>query len=64
MPSTDDSVLSAAERSGNGNGRVYHVRFYIDDPEQPAQGCVTVSVPKSKKTDVAVDGGPLYDSTH
>jgi REJ domain/Bacterial Ig domain len=59
-----DSVQLRAERSGNGNGRVYHVCFTVHDPEQNAQGCVTVAVPKSKKTDVAVDGGSLYDSTH
>jgi hypothetical protein len=59
-----DSVQLRAERSGNGNGRVYHVCFTVRDPEQDATGCVTVSVPKSKKTDVAGDGGSLYDSTH
>jgi hypothetical protein len=59
-----DSVLLRAERSGNGNGRVYHVCFTVHDPEQNATGCVTVTVPKSKKTDVAGDGGSLYDSTH
>jgi len=59
-----DSVQLRAERSGNGNGRVYHVCFTVQDPEQDATGCVTVSVPKSKKTDVAGDGGSLYDSTH
>jgi hypothetical protein len=61
---TDDTVDLRAERSGNGNGRVYHVSFRVDDPEQCATGSVTVSVPKSKKTDVAGDGGSLYDSTH
>ena len=55
-----DSVQLRAERSGNGNGRVYHICFTVHDPEQDATGCVTVSVPKSKKTDVAVDGGSLY----
>jgi len=59
-----DSVTLRAERSGNGNGRVYHVCFTVHDPERDATGCVTVSVPKSKKTDVAGDGGSLYDSTH
>jgi hypothetical protein len=59
-----DTVQLRAERSGNGNGRVYHVCFTVHDPEQDATGCVTVSVPKSKKTDVAGDGGSLYDSTH
>ncbi len=59
-----DSATVRAERSGNGNGRVYHVCFTVHDPEHDAQGCVTVAVPKSKKTDVAGDGGSLYDSTH
>jgi hypothetical protein len=62
--SGDDSVLLRAERSGNGNGRVYRVCFHIQDPEQDADGCVNVSVPKSKKTDVAIDSGQTYDSTH
>jgi hypothetical protein len=60
----DDSVLLRAERSGNGNGRVYRVCFHIEDPEQPADGCVNVMVPKSKKTDAAIDNGQNYDSTH
>jgi hypothetical protein len=59
-----DGVLLRAERSGTGNGRVYKVCFTIHDPEQDATGCVNVSVPKSKKTDVAIDSGQNYDSTH
>jgi hypothetical protein len=59
-----DSVQLRAERSGNGNGRVYRVCFIVHDPEQDAQGCVNVMVPKSKKTDVAIDSGGSYDSTH
>jgi hypothetical protein len=59
-----DTVLLRAERSGNGNGRVYKVCFTIHDPEQNATGCVNVMVPKSKKTDVAIDSGQNYDSTH
>jgi chitinase len=59
-----DAVLLRAERSGNGNGRVYKVCFTIHDPEQNAQGCVNVMVPKSKKTDIAVDSGQNYNSTH
>jgi hypothetical protein len=59
-----DTVLLRAERSGNGNGRVYKVCFTIHDPEQDATGCVNVTVPKSKKTDVAIDSGQNYDSTH
>jgi hypothetical protein len=59
-----DSVMLRAERSGNGNGRVYHVCFTAADLEGSVSGCVKVVVPKSKKTDIAVDGGSLYDSTH
>jgi large repetitive protein len=59
-----DSATLRAERSGSGNGRVYRICFTVHDPEQNAQGCVNVSVPKSKKTDVAVDNGQNYDSTH
>lgn len=62
--SGDDSVLLRAERSGNGDGRVYRVSFHIADPEQSADGSVNVSVPKSKKTDPAIDSGQNYDSTH
>jgi hypothetical protein len=58
-----DTVLLRAERSGNGNGRVYKVCFTIHDPEQDATGCVNVMVPKSKKTDVAIDSGQTYNST-
>ena len=58
-----DTVLLRAERSGNGNGRVYRVCFTIHDPEQNADGCVNVMVPKSKKTDVAIDSGQTYNST-
>ena len=57
------TVLLRAERAGNGNGRVYHIHFTASDFEGSASGVVTVSVPKSKKTDAAVDGGELYDST-
>jgi hypothetical protein len=59
-----DSVQLRAERSGNGNGRVYTVYFTASDFEGGSNGSVKVMVPKSKKTDVAIDGGPIYDSTH
>jgi hypothetical protein len=61
---SSNSVLLRSERSGKGDGRVYHVCFTAADPEGSATGCVNVVVPKSKKTDVAGDGGSLYDSTH
>jgi Putative Ig domain./REJ domain. len=59
-----DSVTLRAERSGKGDGRVYRICFTVHDPEQDASGCVNVMVPKSKKTDVAIDSGQTYDSTH
>src|SRR6266480_2141425 len=59
-----DSVLLRAERSGQGNGRVYKVCFTAADPEGSVNGCFNVMVPKSKKTDVAIDNGQTYDSTH
>jgi hypothetical protein len=59
-----DTVLLRAERSGTGNGRVYHICFTAADPEGSVSGCVNVMVPKSKKTDVAIDSGGHYDSTH
>jgi large repetitive protein len=59
-----DSVLLRAERSGQGNGRVYKVCFTAADPEGSVNGCFNVMVPKSKKTDAAIDSGQNYDSTH
>jgi hypothetical protein len=59
-----DSVQLRAERSGNRDGRVYKVYFTASDFEGGSSGWVKVMVPKSKKTDVAVDSGLNYDSTH
>jgi hypothetical protein len=59
-----DSVMLRTERSGNRDGRVYKVCFTVVDPEQNATGCVNVMVPKSKKTDIAIDSGQNYNSTH
>ncbi len=59
----DGTVLLRAERKGNGNGRVYHVRFTATTAGGSSSGMVKVFVPKSKKTDTAVDGGELFDST-
>jgi chitinase len=58
----DGTVLIRAERSGNGDGRVYHIHFTASDLEGSASGVVTVSVPKKKKA-TAIDGGELFDST-
>jgi hypothetical protein len=58
-----DSVQLRAERSGKGDGRVYKVYFRASDFEGGSDGSVTVVVPKSKKTDVAIDSGQNYYST-
>ena len=58
----DGTVLLRAERSGKGDGRVYHVHFTASDLEGSASGVVTVCVPHNRKSE-AVDGGELYNST-
>ena len=59
----DGTVLLRAERSGKGNGRVYHVHFTASDLEGSVSGVVTVCVPHGKSGDIAIDGGELFDST-
>jgi hypothetical protein len=52
-----------AERSGKGNGRVYHISFSATDPEgRSCTGTVLVGVPHDKK-DTPIDDGPNFDST-
>jgi chitinase len=63
MIHANGTVLLRAERSGNGNGRVYHVHFTASAPGGSASGMVTVVVPRNKGGK-AIDGGELYDSTH
>ncbi len=66
-----DAVIQAgsasvrAERSGNGNGRVYQISFTADDGHGgTCTGAVTVGVPHSQKKGVtAIDDGQIYDST-
>jgi hypothetical protein len=56
-------VLLRAERSGNGNGRVYHISFTARDMDGGAcTGFVTVGVPHNNKG-TPIDGGQGYDST-
>ncbi|HEX6130312.1 MAG TPA: vWA domain-containing protein [Actinomycetota bacterium] len=50
-----------AERSGGGDGRVYHVSVQVSDGLQACSGTFTVVVPHNPKRTV-VDGGALYDS--
>jgi streptogramin lyase len=52
-----------AERSGKGNGRVYHIAFEASDPNgRTCTGSVAVGVPHDKQ-DKPIDDGPNYDST-
>lgn len=57
-----DSVLIRAERSGNGNGRVYSIGFTASDGFESCNGAVEVTVPHSRKSD-SVDDGQIYDAT-
>ncbi len=53
-----------AERSGKGNGRVYHIYFIADDGRGGrCTGEVLVGVPHDQGGDDAIDDGALYDST-
>ena len=59
-------VLLRAERSGDGNGRVY--RLYFTATNERGDSCTgpaDVWVPKSLKPGLrsAIDDGQLYDST-
>ena len=52
-----------AERSGNENGRVYHISFTAEDGQGGAcSGEAIVEVPHDRSSN-AVDDGGLYDST-
>jgi len=58
-----DTAQVRAERSGNENGRVYHIGFTADDGNGGmCSGEVTVGVPHNKKS-TPIDDGPIYDST-
>jgi len=64
-----DAILSPltvrSERSGKGDGRVYHIDFMADDGNgNTCTGTVQVCVPHDQgQGSQCVDGGPLYDST-
>jgi hypothetical protein len=52
------------ERSGQGDGRVYHITFEATDGHGGAcTATVAVCVPHDQSGSPCVDGGPLYDST-
>jgi hypothetical protein len=54
-----------AERSGQGDGRIYHLRFVASDGRGGScEGSVTVCVPHDQGTgNGCVDQGPIYSST-
>ncbi len=61
---TGSSVRLRAERSGLGDGRVYHLDFTATAGGRSCQGSVTVCVPHDQgQGAVCVDQGPLFDST-
>jgi hypothetical protein len=59
------AALVRAERSGRGNGRVYHIAFTADDGKGGAcAGEVTVCVPHDRgPKGTCADEGPLFEST-
>ena len=59
-----DTAQIRAERSGTGDGRVYHISFTADDGSGgTCTGEVVVGVPHDQNGDPAVDQGALFDST-
>ncbi len=60
-----DTALLRAERSGDGDGRVYVVHFFADDGGERCKGSVEVKVPHDKRSKNcwAVDSGQDYDAT-
>jgi hypothetical protein len=61
----DGSFLLRAERSGTGDGRVYHVDFAAQNAFGGAcSGTLRVCVPHDMGNgSTCIDEGPLYDST-
>jgi hypothetical protein len=58
-------VSLRSERSGRGDGRLYHVAFQaVDRCDASCTGEITVTVPHDRSPKKGPrDGGPLYDST-
>jgi hypothetical protein len=54
-----------AERSGQGDGRVYTINFIADDETDQTEGSVTVAVPHDQKSRAcpATDTGQAFDAT-
>jgi PKD domain-containing protein len=59
VPAHGDQLQLRAERSGTGDGRVYHLAFTGDDGRGgTCTGAVRVAVPKSQNGNPAVDSSP------
>jgi hypothetical protein len=59
-----DTARVRSERSGTGDGRVYHISFTAEDGiGGTCSGEVLVSVPHDQNGAAAVDQGALFDST-
>ncbi|WP_425339016.1 Ig-like domain-containing protein [Nitrosopumilus adriaticus] len=58
----ENTVEVRVERSGNENGRVYHITVDASDGEASCTGTFTVGVPHDKK-DTPVDDGANFNST-
>jgi cysteine-rich repeat protein len=60
-----DAAQVRVERSGEGDGRVYHIAFAAADGRGgTCIGSVTTCVPHDRgRGSVCADGGPLFDST-
>lgn len=58
-----ESVMLRRERAGNGNGRVYVVRFRVFEGFEECTGSVVVTVPHNRKGADAVDDGQTVIST-
>ena len=57
------TAMVRAERSGTGNGRVYHISFDAAAEGGSCSGSVMVGVPHNQQGAPAVDDGALYDAT-
>jgi len=57
---SDGSVELRAERSGTGDGRVYHIDYTASQGGVSCEGSVTVGVPHDQGGGSAVDSGPPY----
>jgi hypothetical protein len=58
------TAIVRAERSGTGNGRVYHIKFTATANGLSCSGDVTVGVPHDMGNGrTPIDDGPQYDST-